>query len=861
MAVDSSLYAEVCRDDELRRQQVLGRTDLNGIDYVEVDPADHTRLYVNFLNPLPAGEYGLVANPDRILITGGTRVVGIKVKSSGVTKVGARALRVEVDRGGDYSLYRLSVTGVAQLDARLATVPFSFMASCRVDFDCRPDTECPPELASEPALDYLAKDYGSFRRLLLDLLAQLNPDFVERNPADLGIALVELLAYTGDQLSYFQDVVANEAFLDSVRHRISARRHARLIDYKMHDGRNAWTAVHVVASGKGPLPQGSRLLTRITSPLRDDTQPPGTVIASASITPERLAADPALAGLAVFETTHPVALDPDLNEIQVHSWGNEQCCLRAGATEAYLYSVRGQGPNKRAVAPPVKPGDLLLLEEVRGADTGLPGDADITHRQVVRIDDVLDSPTSDPLYSRDLDAEGGLVPWQSGPKLPLQRVTWRRRDALTFPVCLSARTPAGRLLAGVSVARGNMVLADHGLTLTEALWPASPDPQALPAQTFGPPIPDRPPFRPALPHQPLTMQCQPFGTAPRFELGCDAREARPAISLDVYFDPGQAEPWRPVPDLLDSGAFEGDFVVEVDNDGATRLRFGDGDYGRRVEGAIRVLATYRIGNGRDGNVGAEAIAHVSVPGLMPNWIGAVRNPLPSTGGADAETIDEVRELAPQAFRARQFRAVTEADYAAAADELPEVAGAVATFRWTGSWYTALVGVDPADSADLVLDPRGTIRLSTGLESKVMAFLTRRRLAGYDLEIKSPVYAPLEVEIDVCVADGYFRSDVKKAVVRALEPGLHPDGSRGFFDPANFSFGQAVYLSQLYAAVMAIEGVASAEVRIFKRYGRLDSGELARGEIPMAPWEIAQLENDPSFMEHGVLRVNPFGGKG
>ena len=61
----------------------------------------------------------------------------------------------------------------------------------------------------------MAKDYASFRRLLLDLLPQLNPDWIERNPSDLGIALIELLAYTGDQLSYFQDAVANEAYLET----------------------------------------------------------------------------------------------------------------------------------------------------------------------------------------------------------------------------------------------------------------------------------------------------------------------------------------------------------------------------------------------------------------------------------------------------------------------------------------------------------------------------------------------------------------------------------------------------------------------------------------------------------------------
>ena len=138
-----------------------------------------------------------------------------------------------------------STLDAADLDPRQAArrSSRSWRAARPTSTACR--RRCPPVERGEPLLDYLAKDYASFRRLLLDLLPTLNPDWVERSPADLGIALVELLAYTGDQLSYSQDAVASEAYLETLRHRISARRHARLIDYRMHDGRNAWTVAQV----------------------------------------------------------------------------------------------------------------------------------------------------------------------------------------------------------------------------------------------------------------------------------------------------------------------------------------------------------------------------------------------------------------------------------------------------------------------------------------------------------------------------------------------------------------------------------------------------------------------------------------
>ena len=212
----------------------------------------------------------------------------------------------------------------------------------------------------------------------------------------------------------------------------------------------------------------------------------------------------------------------------------------------------------------------------------------------------------------------------------------------------------------------------------------------------------------------------------------------------------------------------------------------------------------------------------------------MRNPLPAQGGTDPETIEEVRQFAPAEFRAEQFRAVVEADYTAAAKKLPEVAGAVASFRWTGSWYTVFVGIDPTDPDDLITEPGGRTRLAPGLASRVRNFLTRYKLAGYDLEIRSAEYVPLEIAFELCVEPDHFRGDVVEAVRQALSNRVNPDGSRGFFHPDNFTFGQNVYLSRIYAAIEAVQGVLSAFVTIFRRFGKTDNGELASGFCPSVP---------------------------
>lgn len=267
------------------------------------------------------------------------------------------------------------------------------------------------------------------------------------------------------------------------------------------------------------------------------------------------------------------------------------------------------------------------------------------------------------------------------------------------------------------------------------------------------------------------------------------------------------------------------------------------------------MVTYRIGNGVAGNVGAETLVHIvkqKMNDQNKKWpdIVEVRNPLPAWGGIEPETVEQVKLLAPKAFHAEQFRAVTEEDYTIAAEKHPDVSKAVATFRWTGSWHTVF----------LTIDPRGRMGLPPEIEAGILNHILRYKLAGYDIEIDSPIYVPLEIEVNICAARDHFRTDVKKAVLEVLSNREFPDGTRGFFHLDNFTFGQRVYLSKLYEALKQIEGVDSAEVIVFKCFGKVPDGELQQGYILMGRLEIACLDNDPSFPENGVLRVNMMGGK-
>jgi hypothetical protein len=796
----------MCRDRR-RRDRVATATDangqpfLNGIDFLEVSPADHQTLVVHFVHPLPGQPGGVPAapplTPGNFRIEGGVRITDVRVDA--VVSTAADVITLSTNRAGDFSAYTVRVVTSPVVDEApegfdplLAEVPFSFKIHCESDFDCAEREACPPPIVPTPYINYLARDYATFRQLILDRLAVVMPDWRERSPADLGVALVELLAYVGDHLSYQQDAVATEAYLGTARRRASVRRHARLVDYAMHDGANAraWLVFEAEAD------RGNALAPAI---------PAATPVATAA-TPGQ-----AGAGTVVFETLHElVTLKVVRNAIPFYTWGDARCCLPKGATRATLEGAK-------AVLD-VTTGDVLVFEEVLGADSGLPEDADRAHRHAIRL-------SEEPLER--IDPLTGTV---------VTDVVWHADDALPFPLCLNEFDDGAGGVKRAAVARGNVALADHGTTIAagapgEHLHSSLVDAD----QPYRPVLKDRG-LTHAAPYEHARARTHPAAAV----FAVTIRSVLPVITLR-----GEGETWQPRRDLLGSDRFAPDFVVEMDEDGSARLRFGDDVLGRRPSAGTAFTATYRIGNGKAGNVGAEALTRLVSPieGVK------VRNPMPAAGGIDPEPIREVKLYAPQAFRTQE-RAVTAADYAAAAQRHHDVQRAAATRRWTGSWYTMFVTVDR----------KGGRPVDARFEDALREFLEPFRMAGYDLEIDSPRYVSLDVALTICVKPHTFRAVVKQALLEAFSNRDNPDGSRGFFHPDRFTFGQPVYLSQIVARAMGVPGVASVlSVDRFQRYGEDPHGEIAEGFIPMARLEIARLDNDRNAQEHGRLAFTMQGG--
>ncbi len=858
-----------CCDDERRRIAVRNHPSLNGIDFLEVsdDPQDalpdrQRTLVIHFVKDLAAGDIKV----ENVRIDGGERIRKITVNSvtSGLSSSpppGANVLIVEVSERGDFSTYTLRLVADANSDAPpegfdpiLSAVDFSFKVNCPTDFDCKPQRSCAPERKRDPEINYLAKDYASFRQLMLDRLSLLVPAWRERSPADLGIALVELLAYVGDYLSYQQDAVATESYLNTARRRASVRRHARLVDYPMHDGRNARAWVHfeiaaaadglVLSPGKGS--KTTKLLTRVASlegaPVIGQTT--GAFAKALSERPQ------------IFELLQEVPLFESHNEIEFYTWGARECCLPKGAIRAYL---RGELSN-------LKVHDVLVLIEKRGPETGRPEDADRTRRHAVRLT-LVDPTIQDPLG-------GQFKPQPDNNPLAVTKIEWAREDALPFALCVSGLVENTFFEDG-AVALGNIVLVDHGYTVADetatsldSLLAPAVAPGSVQALTrishsttsrceAATVLTVAPRYRPRLKYSPITQanlydpEKPPSATATR-QLLFEDSNALPLPQIELFEDLSQPENvWTPRRDLLSTDRGDQVFVVEVEADGTAYLRFGDGRSGRRPPAGTNFFATYRIGNGTAGNVGADSISHMvtSDPAFLNSkLVLSVSNPLPATGGVDPETIEHVRQNAPSAFR-RQERAVTPADYEALTIRKDvvqrcglDIQRSAARLRWTGSWHTMFLTVDRFAGAQVNADFEGGLRQC----------LERYRMAGQDLEVDAPTDVPLEIEMQVCISPGYFFEDVQQALLRVFSNRTQTDGSRGVFHPDNFTFGQAVLLSRIVAAAQAVTGVASVVVGKFQRQGIPSAEALDSGRLAIGLHEIARLDNDPNFPERGVF---------
>ncbi len=636
--------------------------------------------------------------------------------------------------------------------------------------------------------------------------------------------MVELMSALGDELAYYQDRIARESYLETATQRRSLQRHARLVDYNMHDGLGASTWLHFTVNAIGNIPAG----TAVVEAGKIDP-------ATGKPVPGKLMQFEVGRGLSESFAVAPAlpknyAVDPARNNFLPHQWDEDDLCLPIGSTELYI-----NGHHKASLpfddAPPGKaPGKWMLLQTT-------PLNAAIAARAwMVRVVAVED--TTDPVFAQDIT-----------------RMVWEQEQATPFEMDLTVLKLHGNLIpatAGVTVVKRFSI----GPSTDEADHPASVErdgPDDSVAYLFSLPDSDEKSM--------VWLGPAPERAVPEIRL----TEVRRILNVWVVVPNGEWS-WKrallgtnsaqPIDRVftLDDGTWRrvvgyqriGKEIVHQDyaSERGKTIRFGDGQFGEVPATGTIMQATYRLDNGARGNVAPGTLTRCALP-----LVQSVTNPLPATNGQDAEKPEQVRQLAPEAFRSLTFRAVRPEDYAEAAERLRWVQRAGASFRWTGSWLTAYV----------TPDPKGAVTVAPAQGVELNEQLNRFRQAGRPAYTLNPRYANLDLEIVICVAPSAYRGEVKERVLKALfgVRGLRP--RQGFFSPDNFTFGTPLERSRLEAVIQEVEGVRAVEaIRIRRRgwFGWRNFNELT---YRVADNEVVRLENNAQLPERGSVKLIMKGG--
>jgi hypothetical protein len=832
------MNAVVFQDLADHRADVLDDNNLNGMKLALVAlPAgpnpDHADLDLRFYNGLhlTAILAEIAATPARagqiFRVRGGARVLAGpatgQVKVTGASSIDAERLALRVEPVGDYSTYTLElVWDAARVDPFFSTLGFKFRPGCFTN-DCSPRLEGRP-LEPGPAINYLAKDYETFRHVLMVAMAERVPGWKSTSEADHDQVLIDLFAAAADELSDYQDRVMNEAYLASARTRVTLARHGRLVDYHLHEGNQAstWLALEVVA-GQAPFTLADQEIITWTG--------------AASPLPESIF-------FATREHRLPLTqaqrFDPLVNRLRLHTWSGAWPALRAGSASADVVPdvpAAGQleADTLRDLVIDGLLRQILIIERLNPLTGKVPG-RNPRKRQLLRL---LSGPNAAESI-RDPVTNTWLV-----------RLHWRDEDQLRFDYSFTTFC-GGMAVTDVSAFHGNLVPVHEGRPMRVLFQEPG---TILAADTA------TEKYRyferlnrhgdgldwvlAALPEGPLAYLPTPAnGEIPPLS----------TLHVQVTLPSGTSPTWDEVESLVysDDTAAQGDhFMVETDERQRSVLRFGNGVNGRLLPSASVVQADYQIGGGHLGNIGAEQLLYAQpLTGALTGAIVSVWNPFDVTDGRNPELPEKIRRNAPEAYRARQLRAVTLADYVRRAEEVSGVSGAVARYAWTGSWRTVRV----------VIDPVGTVTLDDALRRDVAAHLESVRLIGEDLELRPPHYVPLDLRINICGGETYWRETLRFELEQEFSDGYTSDGRRGFFHPDEWTFGQAIHRSKIEGRILRVTGVKHVIGITMKRFNDARPSVPGLEILPIGFDEVVLCANDPDHLERGRILFEVQGGR-
>jgi len=202
------------------------------------------------------------------------------------------------------------------------------------------------------------------------------------------------------------------------------------------------------------------------------------------------------------------------------------------------------------------------------------------------------------------------------------------------------------------------------------------------------------------------------------------------------------------------------YNVEVDADNFLWIKFGSGIDGKVPEiGTDNIRSTYRIGGGKNTNVGSNTITEIPAP---LNRVKDVTNPEPATGGSDRESAEEAKARVPIVIGTRN-RAVTRRDFA----ELPLLIEGVLkstaeALEDNGVWVVKVVIIAKEEYiAEEVLE-------------NVDNYLEEIKILGvfHDTKLVDPVL--LDLEMEALIDDEYEQGVLNNLISEVIEDSFQPE---------------------------------------------------------------------------------------
>ena len=305
------------------------------------------------------------------------------------------------------------------------------------------------------------------------------------------------------------------------------------------------------------------------------------------------------------------------------------------------------------------------------------------------------------------------------------------------------------------------------------------------------------------------------------------------------------EQWQEVESLAESGPGDHHVMVRIDEDQKMSFTGGDGKHGAAFPtGSNNVTVRYRIGLGAAGNVAANAISALAAP--LP-FVQSSRNPVASNGGADAQSIETTRVMAPVTVRALD-RAVTVQDYKELVLSYPGIDKANAR----------LVRKDGRPLIDLVVATTGGLPLNSVMRDSLTAFLQARSAPDHLVVIRDYTPVPVRLALEAHILPTFLRAETGVRIQKALSTGLAEDGSLGYFNFDQRGLGDSLYLSDVYALVESLEGVDFLIVKEFRLQASSGAAKLLNDVVTLPPDGVA-TGGDATDASIGTLAVTLVGG--